>query len=72
MIKTWEEYNELEAMYDEANDRIISGAWASGIHFQVLHVLSRHGVYGSGREGGVNALRKLLDEFVQAQLMEAE
>jgi len=72
MIKTWEEYNELEEMCDEADDRIKSGAWASGIHFDLMHILGKHGIRGGGREDAVIKMRQLLDEFYQEQMKVAQ
>ena len=70
MIKTWDEYNELEQICDEADDRIKSGAWASGIHFDLMHILGKHGIRATGREGAVKETRRLLNEFYQAQLLD--
>ena len=72
MIKDWQEYNELESMYEEAKDRIIAGTGFSGIHFHLSHVLRMHGRTAMGRESSVLEMKKLLDEFVIAQLAEAE
>jgi hypothetical protein len=63
MIKTWEEYAELEQICDEADDRIKSGAWASGIHFELMHIIGKHGIRGCSREDTVVQGRKLLTEF---------
>lgn len=68
MIKDWDEYAEIESICAEADDRIKSGAWASGIHFQLMHILNKHGIYGGGREATVKGAKKLMDEFYQAQL----
>ena len=43
MIKDWQEYNELETMYEEAKDRIVAGTGFSGIHFHLTHILRTHG-----------------------------
>ena len=66
MIKTWEEYNEIEQICDEADDRIKSGAWASGIHFELMNILGKHGIHANGREGAVRETRKLLTEFYKS------
>lgn len=70
MIKDWQEYNELESMYEEAKDRIVAGTGFSGIHFHLSHVLRQHGRTAMGRESSVREMKKLLDEFVTAQLAE--
>ena len=67
MINSWDEYNELEQICDEADDRIKSGAWASGIHFELMHMLGRHGIRAAGREDTITQARKLLDEFMTKQ-----
>ena len=68
MVKNWQEYNELEQLCDEAADRINSGAWASGIHFDLMHILSKHGIRATGREDAVKQTRRLLNEFYMAQV----
>ena len=67
MIKDWTEYAELDELCSEADDRIKSGAWASGIHFNLMHILGKHGIYGGGREDAVSKMRKLLDDFYKSQ-----
>ena len=69
MIKNWQEYAELEKLCDEADDRIQSGAWPSGIHFELMHILGTHGIRGGGREDAIKETRKLLDKFYQNQLI---
>jgi len=68
VIKDWQEYAELEELCDEADDRIKSGAWASGIHFDLMHILGKHGIYGGGREDAVKKMRKLLSDFRNSQV----
>lgn len=70
MIKDWEEYNRLESLWDEGNDRIISGAGMSGIHFDIMYELGKHGINGNGREQSIIEMRKLLDDFVARKLEE--
>lgn len=72
MIKDWQEYNELEAMYEEAKDRIVAGTGFSGIHFFLSHILRKHGITAMGRESSVREAKKLLDEFVISQMVEEE
>ncbi len=72
MIKDWQEYNELETMYEEAKDRIVAGTGFSGIHFHLTHILRTHGRTAMGRESSVSEMKKLLDEFVISQLAEEE
>ena len=72
MIKNWQEYAELEKITDEAHDRIMSGAWASGIHFELMHVLGKHGIRAASREDTVKQARRLMNEFYTAQMVEAE
>lgn len=71
MIKDWQEYATLEELCDEADDRIKSGAWASGIHFELMHILGKHGIRAASREDTIKQTRRLLNEFYMAQMMES-
>ena len=68
MIQSWDEYNELETLCDDANDRLISGEGQTGVHFSLMFILRKHGINAMGREGSVKETRKLLDQFVAEQI----
>lgn len=67
MIKTWEEYNQLESLCDAAEDKLISGEGEIGQHYALANILRRHGIFSISRYDTIPLSRKLLDEFMKSQ-----
>lgn len=63
---TIDEYNELADLADVGEDRLITGSGRSGVHYELMHVLGRHGIFVMSREEAVKAARKLCNEFLDS------
>jgi hypothetical protein len=72
MIKTWEEYNQLESLCDAAEDKLISGEGEIGQHYALANILRRHGVFSISRYDTIPLSRKLLSDFMDSQKKEGE
>ena len=70
MIKTWDEYNQLESLCDAAEDKIISGEGEIGQHYALANILGKHGIFSVSRHDTIPLTRKLLAEFIAKQKLE--
>jgi hypothetical protein len=65
----------LDDLYRNAYDRIQSGgtgAGWSGIHYDVFDTIRRYGRVANDRNEAVRELKKLLDEYAQANFGETK
>ncbi len=67
------EYSELWQLTEEAADRLITGEGRSGTHYELIAMLkTKYGMVAMTREESIKIGRRLCDEFITAQLAEAE
>ena len=72
MITTWEQHDEIQDLVFVARDRIENCEGPSGTHFQLMHLLKKYGITAMTREDTVVLGQRACDEFIAAQLAEAE
>jgi len=68
-ITSSDEYYRLDELYRNAYDRIQSGgtgAGWSGVHYDVFDAIRRYGRAANTREEAVRELKRLLDEYAEA------
>ena len=67
MIKDWQQYQELDDLVWQAEDRLNTGQGASGVHYVLMYALRNLGIFANGREDTITQGKKLLKEFEEAQ-----
>jgi len=61
-----QQYDELQQLVLDAQDRLITGEGRSGVHYELMHLLARYGKHAMSREESIKMGQKLCDEFLYA------
>jgi len=70
-ITSLADYYQLSQLYNDAQDRLLSGgtgAGWSGIHYDVMNAVRHYGKAPNSREDGMRALKELLTDYERDHL----
>lgn len=64
---TDQQFDELQQLVLEAEDRLITGEGRSGTHYELIALLGKYGINALSREEAIQQGQRLCDEYIYCQ-----